>query len=582
MAGGHAQSGGHARLIIRLSTLFAPTLREVPADAELASHQLMLRAGLMRRVGDAAGMYALLPLGVRVKAKVEAIIREEMNACGGQECQFPLVQPAELWRESGRWLVYGDEMWRLTDRHGREYCLGPTHEEVFTDLIRTHVSSWRQLPLLLYQIQNKYRDERRPRFGMLRAREFIMKDGYSFHRDEADLTAWYERLYGAYARIFARCGLDCRAVLADPGAIGGSRTHEFMALAQAGEAEIVSCVACDYAADIEQAETALRPPPAEGPLLRRATPGARTVAEVAAVLDVPAGAVAKTLFYVVTDAAGAERLVAAVVPGDRELNELKLANATGAARLRPAQPEEVPVPLGSAGPVDLAGAEIWVDRVVAQGGSWVVGANVAGYHLAGAAPGRDFPATAAACLTLAAAGDACPQCGAEVVLSRGIEVGQVFGLGTKYSKALGASFLDDSGENHPMVMGCYGIGVTRTMAAIVEQFHDDAGISWPTAVAPYHCVLVPVGAGQAGAAAMAAAEQLAAALDLAGVDVVVDDRDERPGVKFKDADLIGFPVRVTLGRALASGEVEVRLRRSGVVRLVPLQDTVQAVQEMLA
>lgn len=569
-------------MLTRLSSLFAPTLREVPAEAELASHQLMLRAGLMRRVGDAAGMYALLPLGVRVKAKVEAIIRQEMNACGAQECQFPLVQPAELWRESGRWLVYGDELWRLTDRHGREYCLGPTHEEVFTDLIRTHVSSWRQLPLVLYQIQNKYRDERRPRFGMLRAREFIMKDAYSFHRDEADLADWYERLYGAYERIFTRCGLDCRPVLADPGAIGGNRTHEFMALAQAGEAEIASCTVCAYAADVEQAETALRPPPAAADRASIPTPGARTVAEVASRIGVPPREVAKILFYVAGDAGGGQRLVAALVPGDRELNPLKLANAVGAVRLRPAEASEVPVPLGSAGPVDLVGVELWVDREVAQGGGWVTGANVEGVHLTGVTAGRDYAAERTANLTTAAAGDGCPECGAPMMLSRGIEVGQVFGLGTKYSKALGATFLDGSGQEHPIVMGCYGIGVTRTMAAIVEQFHDDAGIRWPVTVAPYHCVLVPVGSGEPGAQALAAAERLGATLDAAGVEVVLDDRDERPGVKFNDADLIGFPVRVTLGRALAAGAVEVRRRQDGETRLVPLEDTVRVVQEMLA
>ena len=569
-------------MVTQMSRLLAPTLREVPAEAELASHQLMLRAGLMRRVADSAGIYALLPLGVRVKAKVERIIREEMDACGGQECQLPIIQPAELWEESGRWAVYGEEMWRLTDRHGRAYCLGPTHEEVVTDLVRNHVASWRQLPLFLYQIQNKYRDERRPRFGMLRAREFIMKDGYSFHRDEEDLAVWYQRLFDAYTRIFQRCGLLCRPVLADPGAIGGNRTHEFMALADAGEAEVVTCPQCSYAADVEQAEAGLRPAPAPGVLEEVATPGARSVSEVAAVLGLAAGAVAKTLFYVATGGGGPARLLAAVLPGDRELNPLKLARAAGAEQLRPATQEEVPVPLGFAGPVGLAGAEIFTDRAVAQGGAWVVGANRAGYHLTGATAGRDFSAGSVAALALAVGGDPCPQCGSKLVGSRGIEVGQVFGLGTKYSKALGATFLDESGQEHAVVMGCYGIGVTRTIAAIVEQCHDDQGISWPVSVAPYHCVLVPVGAGPAGAASAGAAGELADALDAAGVEVLVDDRDERPGVKFKDADLMGVPVRITLGRALVDGMVEVRLRRTGETRLVPLGQVVPAVRAVLS
>ena len=569
-------------MIARMSRLLLPTLREAPADADLASHRLMIRAGLIRRVADSAGLYSLLPLGLRVKAKVEAIIRQEMNGVGGQEVQLPIVQPAELWQETGRWAVYGDEMWRVQDRHGRKYCLGPTHEEVITDLVRNEVHSWRQLPMLLYQIQNKYRDERRPRFGMLRAREFVMKDAYSFHADDSDLQRCYAEVYDAYARIFERCGLDCRPVLADSGAIGGSRTHEFMALADAGEAEIVFCERCDYAADVEQAELAVRPVSASGdPVDRVPTPGARTIEEVAASLGVAPAQAAKILFYRAKYADGREDTVAALVPGDRPLNEVKLVNATGAVHLRPAVQEEVPVPLGYAGPVNLQGVRLFTDAQIAAGGSWVVGANAEGYHLTGAVAGRDFDPGTVAALGTVRPGDPCPACGQALIARPGIEVGQVFGLGTKYSSALKAHYLDASGLERPMIMGCYGIGVTRTMAAIVDQHHDADGIIWPTAVAPYHCALVPVGAGADGQRAVTAAEELAAALAAAGVEAVVDDRDERPGVKFKDADLMGFPVRVTLGRSLAQGAVEVKRRDHSQPEIVPLAEAIAAVRKAL-
>jgi len=569
-------------MIARMSRLLLPTLREAPADAELPSHRLMLRAGLIRRVGESAGIYALLPLGLRVKAKIEAVIREEMDGVGGQELAMPIVQPAELWQETGRWSVYGEEMWRLKDRHGRLYCLGPTHEEVITDLARHEVRSWRQLPLLLYQIQNKYRDERRPRFGLLRAREFVMKDAYSFHADQADLDRCYRDVYGAYARIFHRCGLECRPVLADSGAIGGSATHEFMALADAGEAEIVSCPQCDYAADVEQGEVAVRPGAAGAAApVRVATPGARTIAEVAAFLGVRPEETAKILFYRAAYGDGRAETVAALIPGDRELNEIKLINATGALELRPATAEEVSAPLGYAGPVGLSGARLFTDRQIAAGGAWVVGANVEGYHVTGVVAGRDFEPGTQAALSIVRAGDPCPSCGAALTTRRGIEVGQVFGLGTKYSTVLKATFLDAAGREQPMMMGCYGIGVTRTMAAIIEQHHDDLGIIWPKAVAPYHVVLVPVGAGDDGRRAAAAAEALAADLSRIGVEVLLDDRDGRPGVKFNDADLLGIPVRVTLGRALAEGRVEMKIRAAGAAELVPLAEAARAVQAAL-
>lgn len=569
-------------MIARMSQLLLPTLREGPADADLASHRLMVRAGLIRRVGDSAGIYSLLPLGLRVKAKVEAIIRQEMNAVGGQEVQLPIIQPAELWQETGRWAVYGDEMWRVKDRHGRMYCLGPTHEEVITDLVRNEVRSWRQLPQVLYQIQNKYRDERRPRFGMLRAREFVMKDAYSFHTDEADLERCYGEMYDAYARIFRRCGLDCRPVLADSGAIGGSRTHEFMALAEAGEAEILFCSQCAYAADVEQAESVVAPPqPSEGPMRPVATPGATTIDEVAAFLGVAPGQTAKILFYRAMHADGRGETVAALVPGDRQLNEVKLLNATGAVGLAPSGQEEVAVPLGYAGPVGLTGARLFTDSHIAAGGAWVVGANVRGQHLTGAVAGRDFDPGTVATLGTVRQGDQCPACGGTLVSRRGIEVGQVFGLGTKYSTACKAHYLDGAGQERPMVMGCYGIGVTRTIAAIVEQHHDADGILWPSAVAPYHCAVVPLGAGADGARAAGAGADLAEALGAAGVEALVDDRDERPGVKFKDADLMGFPVRVTLGRALAQGAVEIKRRGDAEPRIVPLNEAVGAVRALL-
>lgn len=599
-------------MVTRMSRLLAPTWREAPADAELASHRLMLRAGLIRRVGEAAGIYALLPLGLRAVARIEAIIRTELDAIGGQEVLLPIVQPAELWRQSGRWAVYGDEMWRLQDRHGRAYCLAPTHEEVVTDLVRLEVHSWRQLPLLLYQVQNKYRDERRPRFGMLRAREFIMKDGYSFHRDAQDLRRCYEEVFAAYERIFARCGLQCRAVRADAGAMGGGRTHEFMALADAGEAEVLFCTRCDYAADVEEADVALpataADPPAEGrvaagaegrvegtggpaagvaetlpgaPCTRVASSAAADGTPFAARVGVSAGETAQMLFYVASFGEGSHpEVIAAVLPGDRRINEVKLGHAAGALGLRPADANETPLAACDAGPVGLTGVRLFTDRlVVVPGRAWVVGANADGFHLTGVVAGRDFDPGTVASLSMAVAGDPCPSCGAPLAHRRGIEVGQVFELGTKYSHALKAHYVDLDGTELPVVMGCYGIGVTRTLAAVIEQHHDEHGILWPSTIAPYDCVVVPVGAGEAGGAALEAAARLTAELGALRVRAVLDDRDERPGVKFKDADLFGFPERITLGRALADGLVEWKGRREPDARLVPLDAVARLVAD---
>ncbi len=572
---------------MRLSNLLAPTLRETPAEAEIASHQLMLRAGLMRKV--AAGIYTFLPLGHRAVSNVERIIREEMDRAGAQELRLPIVQPAELWEETGRWAAYGEEMWRVKDRHGRLFCLGPTHEEIVTDLVRNEVSSYRQLPINLYQIQFKYRDEIRPRFGVMRAREFVMKDAYSFHRDEASLHETYARMYEAYWRIFTRCGLDFRPVLADSGAIGGSYTHEFCALADAGEAALVHCDACGYAANVERAEAApAEPRPAgatpPGPAERVATPGVRSIPELAAFLGVEAQETAKTLFFWSIHGDGRQELLAVLVRGDRDVNEVKLKNHLGALHVQMAGADEVRekcgVPVGFAGPVGLKGVRLLADVEVMAAPALVVGANAEDAHLRNVQPGRDFSPGAVLDLRLVGPGDACPECGAPLQGRRGIEVGQVFMLGTKYSEAMGATFLDEHGQARPVIMGCYGIGVTRTVAAVIEQHHDADGIVWPASVAPYQAVVVPVNVQEE--AQRRAAEDIYRGLQAAGVEAVLDDRDERPGVKFKDADLVGFPFRVTVGKTLAEGQVEVTDRRTRETRRVPLPEAAAAVRERLA
>lgn len=566
---------------MRLSALLAPTLREVPSEAEIASHRLMLRAGLMRKA--AGGIYTYLPLGYRVLKKIMAIVREEMDAAGSQELMLPIVQPAELWKETGRWGEYGEEMFRLQDRHGREFCLGPTHEEIITDLVRSEVRSYRQLPLILYQIQNKYRDEIRPRYGVMRGREFIMKDAYSFDRDRAGLDVSYQKMYEAYERIFRRVGLTTRAVLADPGAIGGDDTHEFMVLAEAGEAEIVYCTQCDYAANVEKAqakavEPAVDASTAEGaaPVEEIATPGVRTIAELVEFLGVPAERMIKTLIY---RADG--KPVAVLVRGDREVNEVKLARVLGGP-VEPATPELVEqatgAPVGFAGPVGLKGVLIVADPEVLtiQGG--VTGANKADAHLRNVVYGRDYRADVVADVRVVVAGDACPRCGGTLAAARGIEVGQVFKLGTKYSKALGATYLDEKGEEQLIVMGCYGIGVSRTMAAIIEQHHDDDGICWPISVAPYHADVVVI--NSADPAQLEAGEAIYRALWGAGVETVLDDRDERAGVKFKDADLIGFPFRVVVGpRSVAERTVEIKDRSTKEQWVVPFDEAVRFLSE---
>jgi len=567
---------------MRVSQMLIPTLREVPAEAEIVSHQLMFRAGLIRKT--AAGIYTYLPLALKVIQKISRIIREEMDAKGGQEVMLPIVQPAELWKESGRWDVYGDEMFRLKDRHQREFCLGPTHEEVITDLVRSEVRSYKQLPLLLYQIQNKYRDERRPRFGLMRGREFSMKDLYSFDRDEAGASASYWKMFDAYTKIFSRCGLTFRPVLADAGAIGGTGgTHEFMVLAESGEAAVVYCGECDYAANVERAECAPDPAqtvetPDKTELV--STPGAKTISDVAAFLKVPAHKLIKTMVY-----RADERLVVALVRGDRELNEVKLTNFLGeVVRLELASQEDVlglcGCPPGFVGPVGLKNVEIVADAEIPLMVNAVVGANKPGYHLTGANPGRDFTVNRVGDLRSVEPGEACPKCGAELVSARGIEVGQVFNLGTKYSKSMGAKFLDENGKEQLIIMGCYGIGVTRTVAAAIEQNNDQDGIKWPMPIAPFQVIVVPVTLKDA--VIVEAAEQLYRELSELGVEVMLDDRDERPGVKFKDADLVGYPLRVTVGaKTLQEGNFEVKFRSTGKVEFVPTQKTAAYLKQII-
>ncbi|MDI6631998.1 MAG: proline--tRNA ligase [Bacillota bacterium] len=564
---------------MRVSELLIPTLREVPAEAEVASHRLLLRAGFIRKV--AAGIYTYLPLAQRVLMKIKAIVREEMNRIGGQEILLPIIQPAELWHQSGRWNVYGPELFRLQDRHKRDFCLGPTHEEIVTALVAAEVRSYKQLPLLLYQIQNKYRDERRPRFGLLRGREFVMKDLYSFDRDEEGLDRSYQKMFEAYTRVFSRMGLRFRAVEADTGAIGGSVSHEFMVLADSGEAVIVYCPdeACGYAANVEKAESMFVPETGgeEAPLEMVATPGMRTVEEVIGFLGVPAKRLVKTLLY------RTERgLVAALVRGDREVNEVKLQNHLDVLTLELADEAAIEAatgaPVGFSGPVGLK-VPLVVDREVAALKAAVTGANKADAHFVNVCPGRDFPVTGTADIRLVAAGDPCARCGKPLAEVRGIEVGQVFKLGEKYSRVMEAFYLDEQGIQRPMVMGTCGIGITRAMAAAVEQHHDADGIIWPVSIAPFHAVVLPVNVQDAEQAA--AAGRVQQALAAAGVEAVLDDRAERPGVKFKDADLVGYPVRVTAGRHVAEGMVEVHNRRTRESALVPEEEAVTAVKKFL-
>ncbi|MDH5526561.1 MAG: proline--tRNA ligase [Nitrospirota bacterium] len=569
---------------MRYSETFIPTLRDDPADAEVVSHKLMVRAGMIRKV--AAGVYNYLPLGWRVIGKVEQIVREEMTRGGAQELRMPAVQPAELWQESGRWGVYGKELLRMSDRHGRDFCIGPTHEEIITDLVRGEVRSYKQLPLNLYQIQTKFRDEIRPRFGLMRGREFIMKDGYSFDADEAGAEATYRRMEEAYHRIFARMGLDFRAVEADSGQIGGSFSHEFMVLAATGEDDVVSCTTCDYAANSEKATSRVSPPEErETPALKTVdTPGVHSVEEVAEFLKTSPDRLIKTLIFD-TGTEGDGRFVAVLIRGDREVNEVKLVNTLGAdgERLTLAANPDIERITGGAvgfsGPVGLKGVRVVADRSVADLTDAVTGANQADRHHTHVLPGRDFPLGETADLDTARAGDGCPRCATgKLVIQRGIEVGHIFKLGTKYSEAMQATFLDPQGKKQPFVMGCYGIGIGRTAAASIEQNHDGNGILWPMAIAPAHVVLI--GMNMKSEAVRDTAERLYVELRKRGVEVLFDDRAERAGVKLTDFELLGIPLALLVGdRGVEKGSLELKERKDGSTTEVPMDDVVDRVAD---
>lgn len=571
---------------MRLSKLHLKTLREVPNEAEIPSHILLIRTGMIRKL--VSGVYGFMPFGMRVLKKIEDIIREEMDKKGAQEVLMSAVQPAELWQESGRWFKYGPELWRLKDRNGRDFCLGPTHEEIFTDIVRTDVSSHRQLPLNLYQIQTKYRDEARPRFGLMRSREFIMKDSYSFDKDEKGLDESYKDMYDAYTKIFARCGLDCRPVEADTGAIGGSNSHEFTALSCVGESEIAYCDECKMAATLEKAECVDARTENAGmlPLQEVNTPNAKTIEEVSNFLNITQDRTIKALLFITYYDEGKEKeYVAAFIRGDRELNMTKLVNALDIPEhsIEFADEEKMGMATGAVGgftgPVGLHDCKIVVDSELLGLKNLCAGACKKDYHMLNVNYERDYKADIVVDLKVLKEGDPCPICGHPVKITRGIEVGQVFKLGTKYSEALHAYYKDENQKELPIVMGCYGIGVTRTMAAIVEQHHDDNGIIWPISVAPYHVIICLL--NEKDETQVKIAEEIYEKLQDARVEVVLDDRKERPGVKFKDADLLGIPIRITVGKQAAEGQVEYKLRIEAENQVMSVGDAISAAIEKI-
>lgn len=561
---------------MKLSKMLISTLREVPGEAEIASHQLMLRAGMIRK--SATGIYTFMPNGVRVLKNVENIVREEMDRAGAQEFLASALIPANLWQESGRWDVMGSEMIRLKDRNGRDFCLGPTHEEVFTDLARNEIKSYKQLPLNLYQIQTKYRDERRPRFGVMRSREFIMKDAYSFDKDNEGLDISYMKMYEAYNKIFTRCDLEFSAVEADSGAMGGSGSAEFMVKSDIGEDEIAFCTGCNYAANTEKATSKLEDveKEEEKELNKIATPDVRTIEELVTFFNTSNKKFAKTLIY---KADG--KVVAVMVRGDRSLNETKVSNALGGImELEMADAETVlkatSAEIGFAGPIGLQVDTLLVDEEVTRMSNFIVGANDTGYHYENVNYERDFDGIVGD-YKLVAEGDMCPKCGSPINIRRGVEVGHIFKLGTKYSESMGANYLDENGKEKPLVMGCYGIGINRTVAAIIEQHHDENGILWPMAVAPYKVIVMP--ANVKNKEQMNRAEKIYEELKTRGVDVLLDDRNERVGVKFKDADLIGIPIRVTVGKKVVEDIVEFKLRKNQDIEEVNIEDVVDRIEK---
>ncbi len=561
---------------MKLSNMLITTLREVPAEAELPSHKLMLRSGMMRKM--ASGIYNYMPLGLRTLKKVENIVREEMDRAGAQEFLASAIIPAELWQESGRWEVFGPEMFRLSDRNERQFCLGPTHEEVFTDIARAVIKSYKQLPLNLYQIQTKYRDERRPRFGVMRSREFTMKDAYSFDKDYEGLDITYNKMYEAYKKIFERCGVDCSAVEADSGAMGGSGSAEFMVKSEYGEDEVVFCDTCSYAANMEKAPSTPEKAEVEDAkgLEKVETPNAKTIDELIKFFNITPKKFAKTLIYKADD-----KVVAVMVRGDREVNETKVTNTIGGAvefelADEKTVKEATTAEIGFAGPMGIKVDFLLVDEEVSNMYNFVVGANETGYHYVNVNYGRDFDGTIGDFRNVTSE-DKCPKCGGKVTIARGIEVGHIFKLGTKYSESMGAVFSDEDGKSKPLIMGCYGIGVNRTMASIIEQHHDENGIVWPLAVAPYHVIVIP--AVSKNEEQMKAAEELYNSLKEIGVEVLLDDRNERAGVKFKDADLIGIPMRITVGRMVSEGKVEFKIRSNSEVEEIEISSVIDKVKE---
>lgn len=569
---------------MKMSRLFLETLREFPADAEVISHKLLVRAGYIRKLTH--GVYNYLPLMFRVLNKIENIVREEMDKSGAQEILMPFVQPEELWRESGRWDVYGKELMRMKDRHGRNMCLGPTHEEVVTAITREGIRSYKQLPVNLYQIQSKFRDEIRPRFGLLRGREFIMKDAYSFDVDENGMKKSYEIMAKAYTKIFERCGLETKPVQSDSGAIGGNVSHEYMVITQtdSGENDVFYCDDCDYAANSNHAVSVLPDAQIVGNFEKTEkvpTPNVKTIDELATLLNVPSSLICKCLVYIAD-----KKPVLALIRGDKTVEETKLMNAVGAKEeIRTASEAEIAELMadhgfdarsGFIGPEGFDDVTVVADETVKKLKNFVVAVNENDVHLVGANFGTDVPEPKIyADIRLVEAGEKCPQCGKPLKVTRGIEVGNIFQLGTKYSKAMNATFTDENGKERPFVMGCYGIGISRTAAAAVERFHDEHGIKWPIAIAPYHVTIIPVNTGNE--LQMKTAEEMYKKLQKAGIDVLIDDRDERAGVKFKDSELIGIPLRITAGKTLEQGLVEYKVRETGEVETLTPNEAVEKV-----
>lgn len=561
---------------MKMSNMLMLTLREVPAEAEIQSHKLMLRAGLMRKM--ASGIYNYMPMGLKVLKNIEDIIREEMNNAGAQEFLASAMIPAELWQESGRWDAYGAEMFRVKDRNDRDFCLGPTHEEVFTDIARNEIKSYKQLPVNLYQIQTKYRDERRPRFGVMRSREFVMKDAYSFDKDQAGLDLVYNKMHDAYVEIFNRCGLDAKCVEADSGAIGGSNSAEFMVKSEVGEDDVVFCTHCDYAANIEKAVAS--PEASEQEELKELqkveTPNVRTIEELEKFFNITSKKFAKTLLFNIDG-----KIVGVMVRGDREANEVKVINSIpGANDIEMASAEEVfaatGAKVGFAGPINIKVDKLFIDEEITKMYNFVVGANETGYHLSNVNFGRDFNGIVGDFRNVTE-GEKCPVCSEKIVISRGTEVGHIFKLGTKYSESMGADFIDENGKKKPFIMGCYGIGVTRTMASIIEQNNDENGIIWPMSVAPYHVSVIPVNIKDQGQ--MEIADKLYKELLDLGIEVLLDDRNERAGVKFKDSEIIGIPIRVTVGKKIVDGQVEFKLRNNGENEVIDIDDVISRVKQ---